>query len=125
MKPIILYADDQHDMHPIINFSLANLNCEVVHAEDGKEAWEKIQEIKPVLVLIDYQMPEMSGEEVCAKMKADNQLKSIPVILLTASLESLSEDFLDKSHADDHLFKPFDALELEEKVKHWLSTSLA
>lgn len=123
MRQKILYADDQPDMHKIISYTLSSQGYDVIHAEDGLEAWEKVQSERPELILLDYKMPKLTGDEVTKRIKADSRLCKIPVILMTASIESLAEEFLESTQADDYMFKPFDNKELENKIEKWLSAT--
>jgi CheY-like chemotaxis protein len=76
-----------------------------------------IRNYKPDLVILDLRMPVKDGLEVCKEIKTDDSLKNIPVIFLTASSGMRIEDKIKEYHADGFILKPFDAIELIEKVK--------
>jgi PAS domain S-box-containing protein len=90
-------------------------------AMDGKSAIEAAQRIQPDLVIMDWNMPVMSGMDALALMKADNECKEIPVIMITGimtSSENLETAF--ESGAADFLRKPFDRTELRARVRSTL-----
>lgn len=84
------------------------------------DSLESVREVKPDLVLIDLWFPEIGGAELCKQMKADPDMKSIPVIVVSATNE------LDKTakriHADDFIRKPFNVREVVDKVANMLSS---
>ncbi len=114
----ILLADDEEDILTLTASRLKKKGYTVITAVDGKEALEKIKSEKPDLVLLDYKMPGLTGIDVCHQLKADPALDKIPVVLFTASSESVkTPDLQDKAGYDDYLVKPFEAVELFEKIE--------
>ena len=120
MPKKILVVDDEPDVLKMVIFRLKKLDCEIHVAVDGREAWEKAQQIKPDLILLDLRLPFMDGTEVCRRVKADAGLKHIPVILLSASADALAERAT-PCNADTYLLKPFDTDELLNTVNKFLS----
>lgn len=105
-KKIMIVEDDAFVMD-IYKLKLTQDGYDVMLAADGSEAVEKLKSAKPNLILLDIQMPKMSGLEVLEKIKKDDNLKNIPVILLTnlsqkaeitKGLELGANDYLIKSH---------------------------
>ena len=90
---------------------------EVHTAGNGKEGFEQALTIQPDIVLSDVMMPEMSGKEMCYKIKNTVNLSHIPVVLLTAqtSVEYTIEGYM--YEADDYITKPFGVMELISRVK--------
>ncbi|RKY41142.1 MAG: hypothetical protein DRP85_07075 [Candidatus Makaraimicrobium thalassicum] len=117
MAKKILVADDEIDILTVIAFRLESLGYEVLTAVNGKEALDSIQKQTPDLILLDLRMPVMDGYEVCRRLKSDEKLKHIPVILLTASVVSEMVQKTRELEADDYVIKPFIAEELAEKIR--------
>ncbi len=113
----VLVVDDEPDILKVISFRLKKSGYEVLTAGDGKAALDLIAVNKPDLILLDLRMPVLSGEEVCAMLKASDELKTIPVILLTASSGGKIADKAKELRADDCMIKPFEAEILLEKVR--------
>ncbi|MBX2965606.1 MAG: tetratricopeptide repeat protein [Cyclobacteriaceae bacterium] len=118
--PVVLIAEDETDMRAFIKQVLAN-EYTIITAEDGKDAWEKILNHVPDLVISDLMMPGMDGNTLCKKLKAHEAVSHIPVILLTARADQQSK--LEGLHigADDYLTKPFDARELYARVQNLIA----
>ena len=116
----ILVADDEPDLLDVLRFRLLKTGHEIITAVDGKEALEKIIQYQPDLVILDNRMPFLKGLDVCGKMREDNTLKHIPVILITASTEAVKEEVLRSAGVNDHIFKPYEPEDLLEKVKKFV-----
>lgn len=88
-----------------------------VRAWDGRECIKKAREVKPDLILLDIQMPDMNGIEVCKILRKDEQIYDIPVIFVTASTdnETLKEAF--ESGGTDYVRKPVNKIELLARIK--------
>ena len=120
MAKKILVVDDEPDILKLETFRLKKSGYEVATATDGREAFDLIQKEKPDLILLDLRLPIMDGYEVCKRLKADQELKHIPVILLTASTVGKIAGTAKELKADDYLTKPFHLQELLAKVKKFL-----
>ena len=120
MKPmfnILVVDDDLKNIQVGINFLKQNTNYHLVFATSGEQALERVKETSFDLILLDIMMPVLDGFEVCKILKADEQTKQIPVIFLTAKHEedSVMEGF--KVGGADYITKPFNAAELNARVK--------
>ena len=93
----------------------------VTEAADGDEAWNLIKENKPSVVLLDVQMPGLTGLEILALIRADPSLKGTRVILLTARALAAEVDAGLAAGADFYLTKPFSPLELLARLDESLS----
>lgn len=82
-QPLILLVDDEADFREIFSVKLESSDFKVVTAASGKEAFEKIKDFSPDLVLLDVRMPEEDGVSVLARLKADPQHVSLKVVFLT------------------------------------------
>jgi signal transduction histidine kinase/DNA-binding response OmpR family regulator len=116
-RPTVLVVDDHPDMLEYVSAILGD-SYNVVTAADGKEGFERAKEIRPDLVISDVMMPVMDGYELCARVKEDEELGHIPVVMLTA--KATIESKLEALHggADDYILKPFDANEVVARVEN-------
>ncbi|MBM4169511.1 MAG: response regulator [Ignavibacteria bacterium] len=117
MGQTVLVAEDQEHIRALIEYKLRNSGYTVVSVSDGISALEKSRELKPDIILLDVMMPLMTGFEVLSALKEDQQLKSIPVLLVTA--QSKEDEILRglSMGADDYITKPFSPNELAARVK--------
>ena len=113
----VLVVDDDRVIQQLLEVNLELEGYEVVAtAADGKEALQKISELKPDLVILDIMMPKMDGLEVCRRLRADPDLAKIPVILLSARAQDMDIREGLEIGASAYLTKPFDPVELLEVV---------
>jgi signal transduction histidine kinase/DNA-binding response OmpR family regulator len=105
-RPVLLLVEDNEDFRFYLKDNL-KLDYRVLEAKNGKEGWTKTLENLPDLIVSDVMMPEMNGMELCRKIKSDQRVSHIPVILLTA--RAAEEQKLEGYHtgADDYITKPF------------------
>ena len=116
MKPKILIIDDEIHIVELIKFNLETSGYEVDIAYDGLDGYLKIKENMPHLVLLDWMLPNISGIEMLKKIRNDQSLSDVPIIMLTAkNMESDKIEGLDLG-ADDYVTKPFSPLELIARV---------
>ena len=116
-KPLILVADDEEDIKSVLEMFLDVAGYDVVSAYDGLDAIEKIKESKPDLVLMDIMMPLIDGIEVVRQMKADDSIKHIPVVMLTAASKSDMVDKAMKAGAHDYIQKPFEPEQVQSLIE--------
>ncbi len=116
----VLYIEDNFHNRRIVNKVLASKGIRVVEAEDGEKGLDMVRKLVPPLVLLDITLPGIDGIEVVKRVKADNTLRHIPVIAVTASaMRGDRERFLEAG-CDDYLSKPIQVTELAEMVeKHY------
>jgi class 3 adenylate cyclase len=112
----ILVADDNPDSRQLTRDIVASLGHEVLTAVDGPRALVAIQEHQPDLVILDVNMPGMSGFDVMTALKADEQTAQIPVLMLTALADVENRVHGLGLGADDYLAKPFNPRELVARV---------
>jgi CheY-like chemotaxis protein len=120
-----LVVDDDPDLVEAVSMHLENEDFRVAKAYDGVEAWDRIKEERPDLVILDVMMPRKNGYAVCDEMKKDPQYKDITVVLLTAVGEAVPTTkytHMDgkTSLADDFIPKPIDLDNLMEIVKDYV-----
>ncbi len=118
----IMIVDDEPDVVDLVKLVLKSEGYEVVTANSGKEALEKMVKEMPDLVLLDIMMPQMDGWEVYNHIKSNTTTKDIPVAMLTAKSQSIDKMIgLHVVQVDDYITKPFGRAELLERVKKILS----
>ncbi len=118
--PKILAIDDKEDNLITLSAILNNLipDCNVITAQSGLEGIEKAKDELPDTILLDIKMPQMDGYEVCARLKDDEDIKHIPVIMLSA-IKTESDDRIKglDCGADAYLAKPIDEYVLISQVR--------
>lgn len=119
-RPTVLVVDDNADVRAYLR---SHLNAEygVLEAANGKAGLAAVRRHKPDLVLSDVMMPEMDGYDLCRKLKADDRLSHIPIVLITARADEESTLEGLGLGADDYLAKPFNAEELLLRVEHLIA----
>jgi CheY-like chemotaxis protein len=117
----ILLADDSITIQKVIELTFSDEDFEVVTVGNGRLAVEKVQDVRPDLVLCDIIMPEKDGYEVCDFIKKTPSLAHIPVLLLTGAFEPFDQDRASRVGCDGFLAKPFEPQTLIAKVKDLLS----
>ena len=117
----ILIAEDERDIRDLVAFTLRFAGHEVFAAANGEEAVELAPKVSPDLILMDVRMPRMTGYEACKVMKANPDLKDIPVVFLSAKgQESEIQQGLEVG-AEAYLLKPFAPDQLTARVKEILA----
>ena len=115
--PLILIADDNADNLEILEARLTGQGYATVTARDGDEAMDAARAHKPDAILLDVMMPKLDGFEVCRRLKADDALPFMPIILVTA--KAATEDVVTglDAGADDYLTKPVDQAALVARLR--------
>jgi two-component system alkaline phosphatase synthesis response regulator PhoP len=113
----ILIAEDERDIRDLVAFTLRFAGHEVFAATNGEEAVELAPQVKPDLVLMDVRMPRMTGYEACRVLKANPDLKDIPVVFLSAKGQETEIQQGLAAGAEDYLLKPFAPDQLTNRVK--------
>ena len=106
----LLLADDSATIQKVIDLTFADEGVQVVSVGNGRDAIDRLLEIRPDVVLADVFMPSPNGYEVCEYVKTNEQLKHIPVMLLVGSFEPFDEAEARRVGADDILTKPFQSI---------------
>jgi two-component system response regulator VicR len=117
----IMVIDDEPDLVEVVKLILESDGYQVVTANGGQEALEKMGKEMPDLVLLDIIMPRMDGWEVFSRIKSDQKTKDIPVIMLTAKDQRIDKLIgLHVVRVDDYITKPFGRSELLASIKRIL-----
>jgi response regulator RpfG family c-di-GMP phosphodiesterase len=115
--PRILVVDDEPMNVALLEATLVSRGYEIIPATNGIEALDLIRKDNPDLVLLDIMMPEMDGFEVCRRIKEDERLRDIPVIMLTALHSKQDRIKGIEAGAEDFISKPFDQGEILARIK--------
>jgi DNA-binding response OmpR family regulator len=121
MKKRVLVADDEAHILHVVSMKLQNAGYEVMTAVDGEEALELCQNELPDLVITDYQMPVMSGLDLCRELRSESPTADIPAIMLTARGFDIQPSAMIDAGIAAVLAKPFSPREVLEKVNVLLS----
>ncbi len=116
-KPVILVVDDQPQNIELLEALLVTEGYEILRAEDGEEAMKTIRENTVDLVLLDVMMPKIDGFEVCRRIKGDERLRNIPVVMITALSEKEDRIKGIEAGAEDFITKPIDKGEVLARVR--------
>lgn len=116
----ILIVDDSGTSRMMAKMALAGERHDLITANDGVEALEKARRHHPDLILLDVVMPRMDGFEVCRQLRAEEEMRDTPILLVTTRGE---ESNVERGYAvgcTDYVCKPFDPAELLNKVRTFL-----
>ena len=115
MKKILIIDDEIHIVE-LLKFNLENNGYKVDYSYDGFDGYLKTKEFQPDLILLDWMLPNISGIDLLKKIRSDETLEQIPVIILTA--KNMEEDKLEglEDGADDYITKPFSVKEVLARI---------
>ncbi|MDQ6998166.1 MAG: ATPase, T2SS/T4P/T4SS family [Mariprofundus sp.] len=117
----ILVVDDSSSVRNLVEFVLDADGYKILQAEDGQQAWDILQRMKPNLVLTDFEMPNMTGIELLRRMREQERFNDVPIIMLTARKDEDDEVKGFTAGADDYIGKPVEPLKLQARVKKTLN----
>ena len=123
MNPKILVADDEPNIVISLEYLLKREGYTVVIARDGQEALEAISRELSDLVLLDVMMPKKTGFEVCQEVRANDALKGVKILMLTAKGRDTDLAKGTAMGADAYMTKPFSTRDLAQKVAEMLGQS--
>ncbi len=119
-KSRILIADDNGPNVELFKAYLADVECDLAVAVDGRDTLDKVASFKPDLILLDVMMPKLSGFEVCKTLKRDATTRSIMILMVTALNELGDIERAVEAGTDDFLSKPVNKVELVKRVENML-----
>jgi two-component system cell cycle response regulator DivK len=120
MKKCILVVEDQEDNRQILRDLLTSGGFDMIEAENGADAIAAAEANRPDLILMDIQLPILDGYEATRRIKANPDLKSIPIIVVTSYALSGDEDKARRAGCDDYVAKPFSPRELLAKIRSYV-----
>jgi two-component system, OmpR family, phosphate regulon response regulator PhoB len=123
MSTRILVVDDEPDIRELVRFNLAQAGFDVRVAATGQEALAELARERPELVVLDLLLPDLTGSEICRRIRANTDTAKLPVIMLTARSEEVDRVVGFELGADDYVTKPFSPRELVLRVQAVLRRS--
>ena len=117
MRKNLLIVEDEKDIIEVLRYYLEKENYRIHVAEDGFTALDLAEKVVPNLILLDLMLPKLDGIEVCRRLKSDERLRDIPVIMVTAKAEEADKVRGLELGADDYVTKPFSVKELVARIK--------
>src|SRR6516164_2455725 len=120
MSKRILVVEDQEDNRQILRDLLNSVGYQILEAEDGARGVAAAEASRPDLILMDIQLPLIDGYEATRRIKADPDLKAIPIIVVTSYALSGDEEKARRAGCDDYVAKPFSPRQLLAKIKEYV-----
>ena len=117
-RGLVLVVDDDEANRTLLRDPLETHGYEIVEAENGEQALQKVEQRPPDVILLDVMMPRMDGFEVCRRLKKDARTAHIPILIVTALSERMERMMGIAAGASDFLSKPVDLQELTLRVGH-------
>ena len=117
MRPLILVVEDEPPLQKLLAYNLEAAGFAVAQAYDGEEAMTLIEEQLPDLVLLDWMLPQLSGLEVCRRLRRRADTSHLPIVMLTARGEEPDRLRGLDTGADDFISKPFSPAELVARLR--------
>jgi len=118
--PLVLIVEDEPAQLEVLTYNLGSEGFRLDHARDGEEALLITEEIHPDLIILDWMLPNISGIEVCRRLKSRPETRDIPIIMLTARGEEADRVRGLRTGADDYIVKPYSVVELVARVRAML-----
>lgn len=118
-RPLVLHVDDEKDIRELVAILLQHFGVDVVSAEGAPEALALVRKDPPDLILLDINMPGVSGFELCRQFKTD--FKAIPILMVTALTQFKDVEKALAAGADGYVTKPFEPLKLKAKLAEHLA----
>jgi class 3 adenylate cyclase len=117
-RGLVLVVDDEEPNRMLLRDPLEAHGYEIIEAENGEQALQKVEQRPPDVILLDVMMPRMDGFEVCRRLKSDARTAHIPILIVTALSERMERMMGIAAGASDFLSKPVDLQELTLRVGH-------
>jgi two-component system phosphate regulon response regulator PhoB len=117
MPGSVLIVDDEQDLLGVLQHNLTREGYRTLTASTGTRALDLAENARPDLILLDVMLPDLSGHEVCRRLRASRTTRRIPVLMLTARNEEFDRVVGFEAGADDYVVKPFSTRELMLRVR--------
>ena len=121
-KKKILIADDETYVHEVLSAVLSSNEFDIIHAHDGQETLERVNNEQPDLVVLDIMMPIKDGRDICRDIKKNPRTKDIKILMLSGKGEQLDRIVGFESGADGYIAKPFSPSHVARRIKRMLET---
>ena len=117
IRPTVLLVEDESAQREMLAYNLEAEGFDVITADNGEDGLILVDENDPDLIVLDWMMPQLSGIEVCRRLKSNSKTRQIPVIMLSARAEEVDRVRGLETGADDYVVKPYSVIELMARVK--------
>ncbi|HJS28358.1 MAG TPA: response regulator [Anaerolineales bacterium] len=121
MNPTVLYVEDNYENRILVRRILQAEGYKVVEAENARQAFSRLDNVIPDLILMDINMPDMDGYSLTAKLKANPQLQKIPVVALTANVMRGDRERSLQAGCDGYIQKPVDVDTFPQQIARYLN----
>ncbi|MGY3436876.1 MULTISPECIES: phosphate regulon transcriptional regulator PhoB [unclassified Marinovum] len=116
-QPTVLVVEDEPAQREVLSYNLEAEGFRVSRAEDGEQALLLVAEEAPDIIVLDWMLPNVSGIEVCRRLKSRTETRGVPVIMLSARSEEVDKVRGLETGADDYVVKPYSIVELMARVR--------
>jgi two-component system, OmpR family, phosphate regulon response regulator PhoB len=116
-RPVILIVEDEPAQREVLSYNLEAEGFRTTQAENGEVALISVDEDVPDIIVLDWMLPNVSGIEVCRRLKMRPETRSIPIIMLSARSEEVDRVRGLETGADDYVIKPYSLVELMARVR--------
>jgi two-component system phosphate regulon response regulator PhoB len=116
-EPSVLVVEDESALSTLLRYNLEREGYRVHEARDGEEALLIADEMKPDLVVLDWMLPQLSGIEVCRRLRGRGHMRNVPIVMLTARGEEPDRIRGLDTGADDYIVKPFSMTEFLARLR--------
>jgi two-component system phosphate regulon response regulator PhoB len=116
-QPMVLVVEDEPAQREVLSYNLEAEGFRVARAANGEEALLVVEEQSPDIIVLDWMLPNVSGIEVCRRLKSRAETRSVPVIMLSARSEEVDRVRGLETGADDYVVKPYSVVELMARVR--------
>ncbi len=116
-QPTVLVVEDEPSQREVLAYNLEAEGFAVAQAENGEEALILVEEVAPDIIVLDWMLPNVSGIEVCRRLKMRAETRGVPVIMLSARSEEVDKVRGLETGADDYMVKPYSMVELLARVR--------
>lgn len=114
----IVYIEDEQEMIDLVSLILSRKGYDIIGANGGREGLDTVRQELPDLILLDLMMPDLDGWDVYQQLKAEENTKDIPVIVITAKAQSIDKVLgLHIAKVDDYISKPFSPQDLVKSIE--------
>src|SRR6056300_1537809 len=117
IRPTVLLVEDESAQREMLAYNLEAEGFDVITADNGEDGLILVDENDPDLIVLDWMMPQLSGIEVCRRLKSNSKTRQIPVIMLSARAEEVDRVLGLETGADDYVVKPYSVIELMARVR--------
>ncbi|MEP3297289.1 MAG: phosphate regulon transcriptional regulator PhoB [Pseudoruegeria sp.] len=116
-QPCVLLVEDEPAQREVLAYNLEAEGYRVTRAQNGEEALLFVEEETPDLILLDWMLPNVSGIEICRRLKSRTETRATPIIMLSARSEEVDRVRGLETGADDYVVKPYSVVELMARVR--------